>query len=194
VLCRQVPLGGIDQYHVASDLPLSTKCTLKEKYEPCAVDHVSTTPLSLCLSLVSRRAPHSHCPCLSARATTASATWTTPSTPRSAPSRSPHPFHHPADSLFCLQRPGYYSHGGFGGPGRTGYGGPYGGAGGYGGSSALYGGAYGPGYAGGAYGPGYASGAYAPGYAGGAYGPGYAPHGGCGGYAGFGPGFNPRIP
>merc|ERR1712100_887823 len=36
---RPVPLGGADQYHVASDLPLSTKCTLKEKYEPCSVDH-----------------------------------------------------------------------------------------------------------------------------------------------------------
>lgn len=36
---RPVPLGGVDQYHVASDPPISTKCTLKEKYEPCSVDH-----------------------------------------------------------------------------------------------------------------------------------------------------------
>merc|ERR1719409_1870250 len=36
---RPVPLGGVDQYHVASDPPLSSKCTLKEKYEPCSVDH-----------------------------------------------------------------------------------------------------------------------------------------------------------
>merc|ERR1711871_175148 len=38
-IVRPVPLGGVDQYHVASDPPMSTKCTLKEKYEPCTVDH-----------------------------------------------------------------------------------------------------------------------------------------------------------
>merc|ERR1712086_188749 len=36
---RPVPLGGVDQYHVASDPRLSSNCTLKEKYEPCSVDH-----------------------------------------------------------------------------------------------------------------------------------------------------------
>jgi hypothetical protein len=51
----QVPLGGVDQYHVASDPPISTKCTLKEKYEPCSVDHVSAAP---CTPQSSTGCPH----------------------------------------------------------------------------------------------------------------------------------------
>lgn len=38
---RPVPLGGVDDYHMASDPRLSSAQSLKSKYEACAVTHVS---------------------------------------------------------------------------------------------------------------------------------------------------------
>ena len=41
-IARPVPLGGVDDYHMASDPRLSRDRTLKEKYEGCAINHVTT--------------------------------------------------------------------------------------------------------------------------------------------------------
>ena len=93
----QVPLGGVDQYHVASDLPLSTKCTLKEKYEPCTVDHVRKN--CCCVE-----------PCHSL-----SLFWA---------QRTGYDRYGNLDYAEYTQRPGYYAHAGFG-PHFGPHGGPY---------------------------------------------------------------------
>merc|ERR1712166_1339215 len=38
-IARPVPLGGVDDYHMASDPRLTRERTLKEKYEGCAINH-----------------------------------------------------------------------------------------------------------------------------------------------------------